>query len=406
MFGRASEISQFNELLVTGQHVKAMRLFDQMSHDPNLCRLVLETILMSNANHHDPQLHTPHGLQTTEAGRAMLAISGFPAGVPLLRFLTLYSFSLRKRDISAEDVRMKAKGLAPLADPEESLYESIRSGDFPTAGAILPRIAIDRGLPAAAHAALRFTLNDTGKLGHHLALAVSYLEAARALDMPRGLLPLATLGFYLGEAMQGTKPIDIATPDEVEVLPSGEALREAVEANEFDEVEAQLKALLAAGRTDEAVRPLLVAASADPGFLGHTLILAHSLRLAAPYLAPAENFYILWKAYRTLVSKFGYPEFLRLGGPSDIEPLSVMAALRTSLQYKTPPAETTLRQALEVGIPLDEILATIVNAYGQWTVGEKEHTIISLGAALETAKFLGRDDALLPLAVALMRLPF
>jgi len=84
----------------------------------------------------------------------------------------------------------------------------------------------------------------------------------------------------------------------------------------------------------------------------------------------------------------------------------VMAALRTSLQYKTPPAETTLRQALEVGIPLEEILATIVNAYGQWTVGEKEHTIISLGAALETAKFLGRDDALLPLAVALMRLPF
>jgi len=47
-----------------------------------------------------------------------------------------------------------------------------------------------------------------------------------------------------------------------------------------------------------------------------------------------------------------------------------------------------------------------VNAYGHWTVGEKEHTITLLGAAVETARFLGRDEALLPLAVALMRLPF
>jgi len=85
---------------------------------------------------------------------------------------------------------------------------------------------------------------------------------------------------------------------------------------------------------------------------------------------------------------------------------AVLSALRASLQYKTPPAEVTIRQALEVGVPLDEVLATVVNAYGHWTVGEKEHTIILLDAALETARFLGRDEALLPLAVALMRLPF
>ncbi|HEY4705319.1 MAG TPA: hypothetical protein VII27_06265, partial [Thermoplasmata archaeon] len=109
---------------------------------------------------------------------------------------------------------------------------------------------------------------------------------------------------------------------------------------------------------------------------------------------------------RTAVSRFGYPEFLRLGPPPAVEPEAVMSALRASLQYKSPPAETTLRQALEAGVPLDEVVATIVSAYGHWTVGEKEHTIIYLDAALETARFLGRDEALLPLAVALMRLPF
>src|SRR3989442_204434 len=114
MFGRATEVSQFNELLVTGQHVKGMRLFDEVSKDPALCGLVLDSIVMSNSNQSDPSLHTPHGLPTTNAARAMLAISGFPAGVPLLRFITLYSFSLRKRGLSAEDVRIKARTLPAL----------------------------------------------------------------------------------------------------------------------------------------------------------------------------------------------------------------------------------------------------------------------------------------------------
>ena len=179
-----------------------------------------------------------------------------------------------------------------------------------------------------------------------------------------------------------------------------------METGAFDVVEAQLRSLLAARRTDDAVRPLLVAASADPGFLGHTLILAHAIRRAAPRLEPAENFHLLWKAYRTLVSRFGYPEFLRLGRDPGIEKDAVMSALRASLQHKTPPAELTIRQALEAGVSLDEVLGTVVNAYGAWTVGEKEHTISLLGAAVETARFLGREEALLPLAVALMRLPF
>jgi hypothetical protein len=47
-----------------------------------------------------------------------------------------------------------------------------------------------------------------------------------------------------------------------------------------------------------------------------------------------------------------------------------------------------------------------VDAYGLWTVGEKEHTISYLNAALQTAKFLGTEQALLPLAIALGKLPF
>jgi len=406
MFGRASEVSQFNELLVTGQHAKAMRLFDALSKDAVLCGLVLDSVLMSNSNQHDPQLTAPHGLQTTNAARGMLAMSAFPAGVPLLRFVTLYSFSLRKRNLIAEAVRIRAKSLPPVPDPIGSLYAAFEAGDFPVTGALLARIALDQGLPAAAHAVLRFTLSDIGKFGHHLALAVSFLEAAQALGLPRGLLPIANLGFYIAEAMKGTRPDPILPLEPSDVPPSSQRLAEAAAEGAFDEVEAQLRSLLAARRTDDAVRPLLVAASADPGFLGHTLVLAHSARLAAPHLEPAESFHLLWRLYRTAVSRFGYPEFLRLGPPPGIERETVMSALRASLRQKTPPPEVTLRQALEVGVPLDEILATIVNAYGGWTVGEKEHTIIALDAALETARFLGRDEALLPLAVALMRLPF
>src|SRR5437867_7339785 len=160
MFGRASEVSQFNELLLTGQHRRAMDLFDRGSKDPAWCGLVLDSVLMSNSNQNDPQLHTPHGLQATNAARGLIAIAGFPAGVPLLRFTTLYSFSLRKRSLTAEDVRIKAKSLPAIPDPVAALYDAFSAGDVGVAGAVLARIALDRGTPAAARATLRFTLND------------------------------------------------------------------------------------------------------------------------------------------------------------------------------------------------------------------------------------------------------
>src|SRR2546428_10061791 len=155
MFGRATEVSQFNELLVTGQHVKGMRLFDEVSKDPALCGLVLDSVVMSNSNQSDPSLHTPHGLPTTNAARAMLAISGFPAGVPLLRFITLYSFSLRKRALSAEDVRIKARTLPPLPDPVATLHTALEAGRVRVSGAVLAPPPRDPRPPAGAPPFLR-----------------------------------------------------------------------------------------------------------------------------------------------------------------------------------------------------------------------------------------------------------
>jgi hypothetical protein len=84
----------------------------------------------------------------------------------------------------------------------------------------------------------------------------------------------------------------------------------------------------------------------------------------------------------------------------------MLSALESSLRYKSPPAEETVRHALEADVPLEDILAAVVDFYGQWTVGEKEHTISYLNAILQTAKFLGKEEALLPLAIGLSKLPF
>ena len=167
-----------------------------------------------------------------------------------------------------------------------------------------------------------------------------------------------------------------------------------------------LQAFAFEGRADEAYRPLLIAASAEPGFLGHTLTEVHTARLASRFLTPSENAWLSWKLYRTLTTRFGYPEFLRLGKPENQDRPSMLAAVESSLRYKSPPAEETVRHALEADVPLEDILAAVVDFYGQWTVGEKEHTISYLNAVLQTAKFLGKAEALLPLAIGLSKLPF
>src|SRR5207245_6755651 len=183
--------------------------------------------------------------------------------------------------------------------------------------------------------------------------------------------------------------------------PDVELLGRLLEDWEFERVEEILRALAFEGNADSAYRPLLIAASAEPGFLGHTLTEVHTARLASRFLTPSENAWLSWKLYRTLTTRFGYPEFLRLGKPENQDRPSMLAALESSLRYKSPPAEETVRHALEADVPLEDILAAVVDFYGQWTVGEKEHTISYLNAVLQTANFLGRAEELLPHAICL-----
>jgi hypothetical protein len=403
------DFDRFVALLPTFEHGKGIRLFDELAKDPANAGPILQELLPVASNHDDPQLHTPHGVLTIQAGRELLRLTRPPGGLGLLRFLVLYNFSLQKRPLTASRVEADARAI-PSASSEEKarayrkfVFEHMGSKAAP----LLARIALDEGIEAAAHLAIRTALDDLGRLGHNLGLAVGYSEVASVLGLPRGLVPIANLGHLQAVGLQGVPPLEIPTLKETNLgTVDPVALASYLEGWEFDRVEPILQAFALAGKTDEAYRPLLIAASAEPGFLGHTLSEVHSARLASRFLTPSENAWLSWKLYRTLTTRFGYPEFLRLGETEDRDRPSMVTALESSLRYKSPPAEETVRHALEADVPLDDILASVVDFYGQWTVGEKEHTISYLNAVLQTAKFLGRDEALLPLAIGLSKLPF
>lgn len=405
----SKDLERLFALLPTFEHQKAIRLFDELAKDPANAAPILHELLAVVSNHDDPQLHTPHGLLTLHAGRELLLLTRPPGGFGLLRFLVLYNFSLQKRSMTASQVESEARAVpaASREDMERAYRKVVHDRAGPKAAALLGRLALDCGTEAAAHLAVRASLDDVGRLGHNLAMAVVYSDIAAALGLPRGLVPLANLGRLQATALQGVQPIEIPTlGDAGDADPDVEQLGRLVEEWEFNRIESLLRALAFEGMADAAYRPLLVAASADPGFLGHTLSEVHAARLATRYLTPMENAWLSWKLYRTLTTHFGYPEFLRLGEPEITDRASLLAALESSLRYKSPPAEETVRRALEADVPLDEILATVVDFYGNWTVGEKEHTISYLNAVLQTAKFLGKDEALLPLAIGLSKLPF
>src|SRR2546430_14908160 len=142
----------------------------------------------------------------------------------------------------------------------------------PKAAPLLARIALDHGVETAAHLAIRASLDDLGRLGHNLALAVGYADVASILGLPRGLVPLANLGYVQSVALQGVPPIEVPTlAPPARGKADAAALASLLEEWEFDRVEPILQAFAFEGRTDEAYRPLLVASSAEPGFLGHTL---------------------------------------------------------------------------------------------------------------------------------------
>jgi len=405
----STDLERLFALLPTFEHQKGIRLFDDVARDPANAAPILQELLAVVSNHDDPQLHTPHGVLTLQAGRDLLRLTRPPRGLGLLRFLVFYNFSLTKRPLTLAQAQADARGV-PSAGREqmETAYRKVvfeRAG--PKAAALLGRIALDHGIEAAAHLAIRTSLDDLGRLGHNLVLAHAYSDVAEALGMPRGLVTLANLGHVQASALQGVQPVEIpvlrgAGNGEADV----ELLGRLLEEWEFDRVEGTVRALAFEGEADLAFRPLLIAASAEPGFLGHTLGEVHAARMATRYLTPSENSWLLWKLYRTLRARFGYPEFLRLVPGNSAESESILPAFEASLRYKSPPAEETVRRALETDVPLDDLLATVVDFYGNWTVGEKEHTVSCLNAVLQTAKFLGRDEALLPLAIGLSKLPF
>jgi hypothetical protein len=402
------DFERFVALLPSFEHQKGILLFDELAKDPSNAAPILQELLPVVSNHDDPQLHTPHGVLTVQAGRELLRLTRPPGGLGLLRFLVLYNFTLQKRALTASGVEADARAI-PMAAPEEKerayrkfVFEHMGS----KAAALLARIALDQGVEAAAHLAIRTALDDLGRLGHNLALAVAYSEVASTLGLPRGLVPIANLGHLQALGLQGVPPLEIPALEETKGEVDPVALSSHLEEWDFDQVEPILQAFALVGKTDEAYRPLLIAASAEPGFLGHTLSEVHGARLASRFLTPSENAWLSWKLYRTLTTRFGYPEFLRLGDPENRDRPSMLSALESSLRFKSPPAEQTVRHALEADVPLDEILASVVDFYGRWTVGEKEHTISYLNAVLQTARFLGRDEALLPLAIGLSKLPF
>ncbi|MGQ0797598.1 MAG: hypothetical protein ACT4OI_07040, partial [Methanobacteriota archaeon] len=382
---------------------------DELAKDPAKAVPILPAFVFVVAMHDDPQLHPPLGMLTLLAARELLHLTRPPGGLGLLRFLVMYNFSLTKRALTADQAEANARAV-PSASIDElrGAYRKAVAGNLGgQAAALLGRIALDHGIERAAHAAIRASMDDLGRLGHNLALAVGYSEAASALGKPRALVPLANLAHVQATALASVRAVAIPSMEPpADVSPDVGALEALVEAWEFDRVEGVLRALAFDEQADVAYTPLLVAASADPGFLGHTLSLVHDARLATRYLSATENAWLLWKLYRTLTKHFGYPEFLELGGHGPIDEAAVWPAIESSLKHKSPPAEETVRRALESGVPVDRILAFVVDFYGNWTVGEKEHTILYLDAALQTARFLGRDRALLPLAIALSKLPF
>lgn len=403
------DLERFIALLPTFEHKVGIGLFDELAKDPSNAAPILQELLAVVANHDDPQLHTPHGTLTVHAGRDLLRLTRPPGGLGLLRFLVLYNFSLQKRPLTPPVAEAQARTIPPATrgEQEHAYRKFVHDRMGAKAAPLLGRVALDHGIEAAAHLAVRTSLDDLGRLGHNLVMAVAYSDAVSALGLPRGLVTLANLGHIQAGALQGVAPVEIPVPTDADKgSPDVGLLSQVLEDWQFDRVEGILRALAFEGSAEQAYRPLLVAASADPGFLGHTLSLAHAARTATRYLTPSENAWLAWKLYRTLTTRFGYPEFLQLGEPEGGDRGAILEAVEASLRYKSPPAEETVRRALEVGVPLDELLATVVNFYGHWTVGEKEHTISYLNAVLQTAKFLGKEEALLPLAIGLSKLPF
>ena len=401
----ASAIQRFLGTLGTYEHKAGMQHFEAAVQDAGSARTALLGILLSVANQRVEPSVTPHAILTADAGRQIFDTAGWPASLPVLRFLALYNFTLTKRDWTPGALeRMAGKiRVASGADPRGSLARALAAKNPQEVAALAAYLARRDGSVSAGRALVAATLGDVGRLQHNLALAVACTETAAVLGEPAGIVAVANGAFELAPLMtEFTRPTFEPVPAEP---PDLLRLERALFEDDYEVVHRQIHAISASDRPEDAMRPLLVAACLEPGFLGHSLIAANAARLALPHLAPPERSFLLWKFYRTLVSRFGYPEALELRGGSEVEPGAALEALKSSLKIKSPPVERTLRDALESGVPLEKVLQHVAYNWTNWTVGEKEHTLQFLNAAIQTASFLGREGAMLPLVTTLYKLP-
>lgn len=402
MAGR--EFEQFLQVLYTFDHRRGMALFDGLAGTEENFWPVADALLLVCANHQDPKLTVPHGLQTVQAAREMFTVAGPEASWGLLRFITLYSFSLVKRDWTA--TYLQTQGEAAEGDPAGGLWRAISGGNPDRAAGYACAVALRSGVDAAGHALIRASLSDPGRLSHNLTLAVAYAEAARSLGMPGALVPIANGAHFLATTLRGASAFEPEPFEESLGEATVDALQAALEEGDYDSAHRIFRAFAASDQPERAFEPLLIGVSKDPGFLGHNLLLAHALRGSANYLTKEELSHVLWKYYRTLGRAFEYPEELAVKPRPGLDAQGAISGLKSTLRHRTPPPLVTLSDCFSAGVPLDGILKQIVGGYTGWQVGEKEHTILYLNAAVQTANFLGEDKALLPLVVALQKLPF
>jgi hypothetical protein len=401
-----AKVEQFLDAVAAYDHRRGMPLFDEAVRDLETGRTALLGILLTAADQRLESPGTPHALLTAEAGRQLLSLAGWPASLPVLRFLALYAFTLPRRGWTPGGLqRMAAKiRVAPGTNVRDAFARALAGRRAEESAALAVYLAREEGIEAAGDALVAVTLGDVGRLHHNLALAVAAADAAVSLGFPAGTVALAGAAYDLARLMEEY------APPAIERLQGGPGepreLEAALAEDDFDAVHRQLQGLAAGPKPEAAMPPLLVAACLEPGFLGHALQAAHAARLALPHLEPPERAFLLWKLYRTLVSRFGYPEGLELRGDSPVAPEAAIEALKSSLKVKSPPVERTLREALGSGVPLAKVLQHVVYNWTHWTVGEKEHTLQYLNAAVQTAAFLGKEGAMVPLVTVLYKLPF
>src|SRR3989449_6822628 len=114
----SNEVGRLFPILRTFQRQRGIRLFDDLAKDPANAAPILQELLLVGSNHDDPQLHTPHGLLTLQAGRDLLRLTRPPGGLGLLRFLVLYNFSLQKRTLTLAGIDAEARAI-PAASQED-----------------------------------------------------------------------------------------------------------------------------------------------------------------------------------------------------------------------------------------------------------------------------------------------